>query len=354
MTELISWEIASKVANAVSGYFPDPPKSEMSGLESDLNAVFPDAQAQVAKATGLVVPGNASPLVMSRPEWVEANLSSFRQTLAPLLENLSKKSNKWPLTGVSAAIAGAQLGTILGWMSSKVLGQFDVILADANSDLDVDQVYFVGPNIISVEMKYGFDQKQFRHWISLHELTHRAQFNGVSWMRDYFKGLVEESISFANPDPAALMAGLKRVFEQIREGRNPLDDNGPIGIFATSEQLVSLNKITGLMSLLEGHGDIVMNRAGADDIVESNRFAAVLSQRRSSQRGISKLMSQLLGMDAKMRQYQEGEVFVERVEQAGGMELFNKVWENPENLPSAEEIRNPEKWIDRMTVSNNR
>ena len=150
------------------------------------------------------------------------------------------------------------------------------------------------------------------------------------------------------------MAGLKRVFEQIREGRNPLDDNGPIGIFATSEQLVSLNKITGLMSLLEGHGDIVMNRAGADDIVESNRFAAVLSQRRSSQRGISKLMSQLLGMDAKMRQYQEGEVFVERVEQAGGMELFNKVWENPENLPSAEEIRNPEKWIDRMTVSNNR
>lgn len=351
MSELISWDIATKVAKAVAGYFPEPPESEMMSLGKSLREIFDEAQQQVNQATGLVVPGQAEPLVMSRPQWVEANIKSFKQTLSPLLDKLSKKSSVGPLAPLSAGFAGMQLGTILGWMSSKVLGQFDVILTDATSELSLDQVYFVGPNIISVEMKYGFDETQFRHWISLHELTHRAQFNGVPWMRDYFKELVQESISFANPDPAVLLAGLKKIFEELRAGRNPLDENGPIGIFASEEQLVSLNKITGLMSLLEGHGDVVMNRAGADDIPESKRFASVLSQRRNSQKGISKLIAQLLGLDAKMRQYQQGEKFVEAVEKFGGSALFNKVWEDPANLPNGDEIRNPNLWIERMSVA---
>lgn len=351
MSELISWDVAAKVAKAVAGYFPQPPEAEMSALGDSIRGLFDEAQEQVNSATGLMVSGKAEPLVMSRPDWVEANIKSFRQTLNPLLENLSKKSPIGPLAPLSAAFAGMQLGTILGWMSSKVLGQFDVILTDATSELNLDQVYFVGPNIISVEMKYGFDETQFRHWISLHELTHRAQFNGVPWMRSYFKDLVQESISFANPDPATLLAGLKKIFEDIKEGRNPLNDNGPLGIFATEDQLVSLNKITGLMSLLEGHGDVVMNRAGAEDIPESKRFASVLSQRRNAQRGISKLMSQLLGMDAKMRQYQEGEHFVDTVEKLGGSELFNRVWEDPSNLPTGDEIRDPNLWIERITVT---
>ncbi len=350
MPEVISWEVASRVANAVAGYFPEPPESEIHSLESDLTAVFSEAEAQVGAVTGLVVSGSARPLVMTRPEWAQANILSFRSTLTPLLDQLAEKLPRWRISSVSAGMAGLQLGAILGWFSSKVLGQFDVILADASSDLGEDQVYFVAPNIISVEMKYGFDQKQFMHWIALHELTHRAQFNGVSWMRDYFRSLIQESISLANPDPGAFLAALKRVFDEIREGRNPLDENGPIGIFASPEQMATLNKMTGLMSLLEGHGDVVMNRAGANDILESSRFAEVFAKRRSSQRGVAKLISQLLGTEAKMRQYQEGARFVTRVEEAGGSELFKKVWERPENLPDISEIRDPELWVERMSA----
>lgn len=349
MADLISWDVAGRVARSVSSYFPAPPAAEVASLQDDLNSMFEEASRQVESATGLSVPGRATPLVMNRPEWVDANVASFRTTLAPLLEQLSLKTPRWKLSSVSAGIAGAQLGAILGWMSSKVLGQYDVILADANTDIDSDQVYFVAPNIIGVELKYGFQQRQFRHWIALHELTHRAQFNGVEWMRDYFRDLVQETISFANPDPSALLAGIKKVFEEIRAGRNPIAENGPLAIFASPDQLASLNKVTGLMSLLEGHGDTVMNRAGASDIPESARFASVLSQRRASQRGIAKLMSQLLGLDAKMRQYQEGEAFVNAVELAGGAKLFSKVWLTPDNLPDADEIRNPTLWIERVS-----
>lgn len=350
MAELISWEVAARVGKSVAGYFPAAPGPEVRSLESDLRSIFPEAQEQVTLATGLEVPSEASPLVMSRADWVEANIKSFKGTLTPLLDRLSDKAPRWPLGSASAFVAGAQLGTILGWMSSKVLGQFDVILADANNETDLDKVYFVAPNIIAIEMKYGFNERQFRHWIALHELTHRAQFRGVDWMRTYFQDLVQDAISFANPDPAVLFEGLKKVYAEIREGRNPLSENGPLGIFATEEQLESLSKITGLMSLLEGHGDVIMNRAGAKEILESTRFAQVLSRRRNEQRGLSRLMSQLLGLEAKMKQYQEGEIFVEAVEQAGGMKLFNRVWDQPDNLPNSTEIRNPSLWIERLTA----
>lgn len=348
MPDVISWEVASRVAKSVAGYYPQPPRSEIQSLESDLLSIFPEAEAQVAGATGLSVPGKATPLVMTRSEWAQANILSFKSTLTPILDQLAEKLPRWRMSNVSAGIAGVQLGAILGWFSSKVLGQFDVILADAGTEPNQDQVYFVAPNIISIEMKYGFDQKQFRHWIALHELTHRAQFNGVAWMRDYFKGLVQDSISFANPDPAAFMASLKKVYDKIREGKNPLDENGPIGIFASPEQMVTLNKITGLMSLLEGHGDVVMNRAGAIDILESVRFAEVFERRRNSRRGAAKLISQLFGTEAKMRQYHEGAKFVYRVEEVGGADLFQKIWERPENLPDIAEIRDPDLWIERL------
>lgn len=350
MPDVISWDVASQIAKNVAGYFPEAPRSEIHSLEADLISVFPEAESEVARATGLIVPGRATPHVMSRAQWAEANIASFRITLSPLLEQLSEKLPRWRLSGVSAGVAGVQLGVILGWLSSKVLGQFDVIVADAGMDLGLDTVYFVAPNIISIEMKYGFDQKQFRHWIALHELTHRAQFNGVEWMRGYFKELLHDSISLANPDPRVFFDALKKAFEAIREGRNPLAENGPIAMFATPEQMVVLNRMSGLMSLLEGHGDVVMNRAGANDILQSTRFAEVFSKRRNSQRGLAKLMSQLLGTEAKMRQYQEGERFVHRVEEFGGAALFNKVWERPENLPDIADIREPDLWIERMTA----
>ena len=65
-----------------------------------------------------------------------------------------------------------------------------------------DAVYYVGPNIVSLERRHGFDPREFRLWIALHELTHRAQFTGVPWMRDHFLELVESSVAIASPGPA--------------------------------------------------------------------------------------------------------------------------------------------------------
>src|SRR6185437_1377169 len=106
----------------------------------------------------------------------------------------------------------------------------------------------------SLERRHGFPPSEFRLWIALHEVTHRLQFTGVPWMRDYFLGIVERGTSFATPDAKSVLESLRRAAVELRAGRNPLAEGGVIGLVATSEQLETLREAQALMSLLEGHG----------------------------------------------------------------------------------------------------
>ena len=110
------------------------------------------------------------------------------------------------------------------------------------------------------------------------------QFTGMPWMRDHFLGLVESTLAGVDPDPRLFLEALRRSLDQVREGRNPFDDGGLLGMLAGPEQYEAIQKVGGLMSLLEGHGDVTMDRAGADRIPSADRFGRVLRERRR-QRG---------------------------------------------------------------------
>jgi coenzyme F420 biosynthesis associated uncharacterized protein len=265
-----------------------------------------------------------------------------------LLERAGKGGRSLPgLLGPAArGAAGAEMGVVLGWMSGRVLGQYDLLFAEG--DAPQDAVYFVGPNIVSLERRHGFDPREFRLWIALHELTHRAQFTGVPWMRAHFLDLVERSIAIASPDPRQVMDALGRMAVDIRAGRNPLAESGLVGALASPEQLETLRSIQGMMSLLEGHGDVTMDRAALDLIPSAAHFSRVLRARRESVGGLTKFFQQLIGLEAKLRQYADGERFVRAIELAGGPELLALAWEGPENLPSAAEIQTPDRWASRV------
>jgi putative hydrolase len=100
--------------------------------------------------------------------------------------------------------------------------------------------------------------------------------------------------------------------------------------------------------LLEGHGDVTMDRAGAADVPGAARFSQVLRERRESLKGPAKVLQQVLGLEAKLRQYQQGEEFIHAVEARGGRELIDRVWRGPEWLPNLQEIREPQRLIARV------
>jgi len=351
----VAWDLAARVAARVAGRDRFASSPAYASLAPDFEELTALAEELVADATGLrSLAGPARARVTDRAGWVNANIVSFRRLLRPVLERLGSRLAKTSSTPVGrvvqpvgSAVTGAQLGALLGWMSTRVLGQYDLLLIEEERPDDQDIVYYVGPNILSLEERFGFPPREFRLWIALHEVTHRAQFTGVPWMRDHFLHLVEGTVEAADPDPKRFLEAIKKAVDLVREGRNPLDD-GLIALLATPEQARTLDQVHGMMSLLEGHGDITMDRAGAGRIPNAPRFGRVLRQRRQETKGAAKLVQKAIGLDAKLRQYELGERFIEAVEAAGGPELLARVWEGPDRLPSIEEVRNPSAWIGRM------
>lgn len=355
MASPVSWETAERVATwFASGRSPLGPApvsldpATVAQLDQDFAEFTERAEGLVVASTGLSVPaGPPHGIVVDRAEWARRNISSFQRLLEPLLTRMTTSTLPGPLGTAARTTAGAQLGLVLGWMSTRVLGQYDLLLTEGEGDQSGDVVAYVGPNVVSLERRHQFPPRQFRLWIALHEVTHRCQFVGVPWLRGHFLSLVDQALSISVPDPKRLGDAMRRAVEALRGGHNPLEEAGILGLVAGPEQLEVVGRIQALMSLLEGHGDVTMGRAGAGEVPEAERFASVLSERRSRSSFPARVLQQLLGIDAKLKQYALGEKFIAAVEAAGGPGLLARVWEGPEMLPTMEEIRQPLLWVSR-------
>ncbi|HET9059942.1 MAG TPA: zinc-dependent metalloprotease [Acidimicrobiales bacterium] len=354
----VSWELAERIAVRVAARQPSVVPGRARVLEEDFAELTAEAEELVSAETGLVSDaGAARARVTDRPGWARANVASMRRLLSPLTAKLEEAMAKPALSlgpvplrapiEVTRQLSGAQLGLLLGWVSTRVLGQYDQLLIEDDTAEEQDIVYYVGPNIIELEDRFGFQPRQFRLWIALHEVTHRTQFTGVPWLRPYFFQMVSSLLEGVEPGPQHFVEALRRSVTEARSGVNPLKEAGILGLLASPAQREALDKIGGLMSLLEGHGDIVMNRAAAGRLPQAPRFAQTLSERRE-RAGAAKAISTLVGLDAKMRQYRLGEQFVTEVESAGGRDLFDLVWSGPEYLPTMSEIKAPFLWVERV------
>lgn len=348
-SDVVAWDWAEKVALRVAGNEPFADSYLADSLEADLHEATARAEVLVFEATGLSSDaGAARARVTDRAGWVHANVASFRRLLTPLTDKLAARVKSKPVATVGRNVAGTELGALLGWMSTRVLGQYDILLAKDDKPEEQDIVYYVGPNVLALEKRFGFPPQEFRLWLALHEVTHRMQFTGVPWMSDYFQSLVSDIIDRTEPDTKKFVDAIKRTTKQVRAGEDPLGEVGLMAMLATPEQLETIKRMTGLMSLLEGHGDVVMGRAAEGLIPNAERFHRVLHDRRKQSTGTAKFMQKVLGMEAKLRQYEQGEKFIEAVEAEGGRTLFDTVWRAPEFLPNASEIAEPQSWIDRV------
>src|SRR4051812_33473872 len=319
MSGAVDWELAQRVAVRVAGREPFSESYHYDSLEPDFAELTAQAEALVAAETGLVsLAGPARARVTDRAGWISANVASFQRLLRPILDKLSGRIESNPLSPLAKKFAGAEVGMMLGWMSTRVLGQYDLLIIEEENPADQDLVYYVGPNVLALEKQFAFPPREFRLWLALHEVTHRAQFTGVAWMRPHFLGLVEQSIDAVDPDPKRFIAAIDRVAEAIKSGTNPLNDGGIMALVATAEQRAVLDQIGGLMSLLEGHGDVTMDRAGEGLIPSAERFGRVLRQRRQSTNGLQRLLQQLIGLEAKLAQYEPGGRVIESGGRGGG------------------------------------
>lgn len=354
VAEPVDWGFAEQIAHRVAGREPLADSYHLDSLESDFAEATSRAAELVSEFTGLEPAVEvAAGRVLDRQQWTTANLESFRRLLGPLTERIGERVASVPAAGFGRRIAAVEAGSLIGWFSRRVLGQYDLMdtdeaigLAERAGPGSVGSVYYVGPNVLALEKRFGFRPRDFRLWIALHEVTHLVQFTGVPWLREYFLGLVDESLHLVEPDPRRLVEALRHVLDELRAGRNPLEGGGLLTLLAGEEQRATLARVQALMALLEGHGNFVMDRLGRDHVGDQERMSAALRERRRT-RGVGGQVQKALGIELKLRQYAVGEDFFAGVEDRAGTAALDTLWEAPEALPDLDELRDPGRWLER-------
>jgi len=339
----IDWQLAERVARRMAGREHLAESYLAESLRDDFHVITAEAEALVAESTGLRAPGGARAVVVDRGEWVSANVTSMQRMLAPLTARIGARMAASPIAPIGRTVAGTETGVLLGYLAQRVLGQYDLLVPDDRGEA----VYYVGANVLGLEKRFAFRPRDFRLWIAIHEVTHRAQFVGVPWMRDYFVSLVHQVFELVDPDPRTLARALSSAVDSMRRGQNPLDEGGLVSLIASPEQRGVLGQVQALMSLLEGHGNVVMTDLGRKHVAGEERMARVLHQRRQAG-GLVSQLHKMLGLEQKMRQYEVGEKFVRGVIDLGGPRAIDHAWISPENLPVLDELDDPAAWLARV------
>ncbi len=319
-------------------------------MELELTALSQVAQEHVANEARLDPPGTPRARVLDRAAWVGSAAAGVERLAGPAMARAMAERRPPPkvLAQASSKAGAVELAGMLAWLSNRVLGQYDVLVGEEITEHE-DVISYVGPNIVALEQRHGFDPAQFRLWLALHETTHRAQFTGVPWLRTTFLGLIDEVLGVVPSGAKSVLSGLTRAATEVVGGRNPLSEHGLVGLVASEAQLDALSRLSALMSVLEGHGEVVMDVAARELVPDAERFHEVLRHRREDAGAPARLLAQLLGIEAKMRQYAEGEQFVRALRDAGGPSLVRELFDSPDSMPTMVELREPERWLARAS-----
>jgi coenzyme F420 biosynthesis associated uncharacterized protein len=346
MSGLVDWDVAARTAKRFSPAPPTVSRQEADDVVGELYQATSHAAGHVASITHLVEPTvSAATRVIDRAAWIDTNAGAMRTLMTPLIDKLASENPVGRLTqGIGSRVTGAQIGFVLGFLSGKVLGQFEFF------DRPNGQLLLVAPNLVAVERQLHVDPHDFRLWVCLHEVTHRVQFTAVPWLRQHMQDEITALTDSVDTDPAALRRRVSdAVGELVKVVRGEGDGSGVLAVLATPEQRAILDRVTAFMSLIEGHAEYVMNAVSPDVIPSQPEIEKRFAQRR--RRGgnpLDRLLRRILGLEAKTRQYVDGSAFVREVVHRIGVEDFNAIWTSRDTLPTKSEIAAPQQWIARV------
>ncbi|MEU0069438.1 zinc-dependent metalloprotease [Streptomyces sp. NPDC006332] len=362
--EMVDWNLAVATATRLVRPGPDVSRDEARAVVAELRRHAKASEEHVRGFTRMATEeSHDTPvLVVDRPGWVRANVAGFREILKPLLDKMQERRGSTPggvvLGAVGGKVTGVELGMLLSFLSSRVLGQYETF-APATRDLPAGgapgggRLLLVAPNIVHVERELDVEPHDFRLWVCLHEETHRTQFTAVPWLRDHLEGEIQSFLGETEVDPMTVLERVRDAAQSLAGGRpeGEEDEGGRslVEIVQTPAQREILGRLTAVMSLLEGHADFVMDGVGPQVVPTVAEIREKFQQRRA--KGASRLdlaLRKLLGLDAKLRQYRDGERFVRAVVDQVGVDGFNRVWTSPNTLPTKAEIAKPADWVARV------
>ncbi len=282
--------------------------------------------------------------VADRTEWIDFNIEGFGALMEPVLKRAAAGADNltWAIGGATLT---AQVGLLLGFLSARVLGQYDTgpLLAKERAG-EPGKVFFLDGNIVAAAGRIGIPVDGLRLWIVLHEMTHALQFEGYPWLRAHLGELLEKLIA-----PLADRLGVRETIRRLSE--NLQTGGRSVELMMNRSQRETFDQMQAAMSVIEGYSDFVMHNVGKSLVPQYEHLKTRMARSRAHRPPFETAVFRLTGLDVKLEQYRLGEHFAEAVARRQGMQGLNRVWERPENLPTLEEVRDPGIWMMRMEAS---
>jgi coenzyme F420 biosynthesis associated uncharacterized protein len=331
---LVDWDVVRRRALGGSGESgPTHLVFSAADLGRRYDATLEELRPWMAEALGEDLPTEPFPgfTVLDRRGWIEVNLEMFQGLLEPVLK-LQELLPASAATDIGRRGVSEYLGVLLGFLSKRVLGQYDPVLMAAPGVARPTSLYLVEPNIENWEAKSNIPADQVRQWLVLHEVTHAWEFEGHPWLREHMNGLIQQLVAqrlFSADSPGAL-----EVLRALTVGAR--------------EQWQAMQQVQATMSLLEGFSNVMMRRVGQAHLPNFEAVDREFNQRSARRGPAEKAFFKITGLDLKMQQYVQGEDFCNAVMAEGGMKRLSAVWERAENLPTLQEIRTPGLWLNRV------
>jgi coenzyme F420 biosynthesis associated uncharacterized protein len=353
VAKLIDPWIARNVARRLTGDGGLAGSYLLERLRRDLDAAVPEAERLVAAASGIPSPPPVSWGIIDRGQWADTNITSMTALLAPLAAKLGPRldASPAPVRIAQRTLVSIEVGALLGYVSRRVLGQYDLLVPETagstNGSVD-GRLYFVGPNLVETERKFGFVPEEFALWVAIHEITHRFQFAGVPCLRPRFMGLIERYFDSVQLEARNLAARIGEAASRLARGKVPVEERNPIYLLATPEQKAVIDEIQALMAVVEGHGNFVMDHVGAEVIPSFRRMRGVFERRRRQTNFLQRTVNHAIGLEMKLRQYELGREFCDAVVAAEGIDALRRLWVDEAGFPSLEELRRPGLWLRRV------
>lgn len=365
---IINWEVARSTAARLAPPGPALNRGQAAAEVADLRQAAADSVSYVHQITGLQAAEGLGEslddvLIVDRSGWSSANTASFRELLAPALEAAAEQKPELLKEGSTSqvfgsAATGAELGGVLAFLSANVLGQFDPF--HSSEQAPNGRLLLVAPNIVHIAQQLNVDRADFRLWVCLHEQTHRVQFSAAPWLGEHLRSKIDQlstsTMRQADSMPERILQAVKELREDLRERKtaepakgseSPAPRKSLLAALQSPEDREIMSHLTAVMSLLEGHANVVMDAVDSSIVPTVKTIRRRFEDRGKNRSPLEKLVRKLLQMEAKAAQYRDGQKFVGHIVDAIGMERFNIIWESPENLPTEEELHNPDAWISR-------
>lgn len=343
----INWKLAAEVRKSLAGSVePVEPL-----LAEEYGELVLAAQLRLDPVThlDLSTPRRIQPV--DRATWAEKNERTFGYAIEPLSDKLAggiaDPGNPMAamLAPLGPAVLGMQAGSMVGFMSHRVLGQFDTGLLA----LDQDDLFLVVPNLEGFAVDHGLDAREVRMWAAGHEVIHHALLS-LPWLRDRMAALLEDYYEDISFDPSRLTDALAKLDDPSELEGMVGGPSGLASMLGAENDPAKLEPLQALVATIAGYGDYVVRKGLGDLLSSLTRLEEAEARRRAEPDQSEQFLQQLAGLALERHHAGEASSFFDEVERRWGAETLPTVWESGTHIPSLSELTDPVGWAARVLL----